>query len=72
MDTSVSWPAALPGAVYPLGSVAFELLTRRPLFESRSEMAMMKMADGVMGGNQTLAVGEIEITSQVSVSFYLE
>lgn len=40
--------------------------------QPRYEMAMMKMADNVMGGNQTLAVGEIEVTANVSVSFILE
>lgn len=32
----------------------------------------LKMADEAFGGNETLAVGEIEITAQVAVSFYLK
>lgn len=40
--------------------------------QPRYEMKMMNVAADAMGGNQTLAVGEIEITSNVSVSFYLE
>lgn len=35
----------------------------------RYEMMAMKMADGLFGGNETLAGGEIEVTSNVSVSF---
>jgi uncharacterized protein YggE len=38
----------------------------------RFEMMAMKMADDVMGGNQTLAAGEIDVTANVSVSFLLE
>lgn len=37
----------------------------------RYEMMAMKMADGLLGGNETLAAGEIEIISNVSVSFLL-
>lgn len=37
----------------------------------RYEMMAMKMADSAFGGNETLAVGEIEITANVSVSFLL-
>lgn len=37
----------------------------------RYEMMAMKMADVAMGGNETLAAGEIEITANVSVSFLL-
>jgi uncharacterized protein YggE len=32
----------------------------------------MKMADSAFGSNETLAVGEIEVTANVSVSFILE
>lgn len=38
----------------------------------RYEMMAMKMADNVFGGNDTLAVGEIDITANVSVSFLLQ
>lgn len=37
----------------------------------RYEMMAMKMADSAFGGNETLAVGEIEVTANVSVSFLL-
>lgn len=37
----------------------------------RYEMMAMKMADNILGGNETLAAGEIEITASVSVSFLL-
>ena len=37
----------------------------------RYEMMAMKMADGILGGNETLAAGEIEVTANVSVSFVL-
>ena len=37
----------------------------------RYEMMAMNMADKAFGGNETLAVGEIEVTSNVSVSFLL-
>ncbi|OYU81751.1 MAG: hypothetical protein CFE23_02375 [Flavobacterium sp. BFFFF1] len=40
----------------------------RPMY---NEMAM-KMADSVMGRNETLAAGEIEITANVSVSYILK
>lgn len=39
----------------------------QPMYANRA----MKMATDMLGGNQTLAVGEIEITSNVSVSFLL-
>lgn len=39
--------------------------------QPRYEMMAMKMADGMLGGNETLAAGEIEITANVSVSFLL-
>ena len=39
--------------------------------QPRYEMKMMNMAADAYGGNQTLAVGEIEITANVAVSFYL-
>ena len=38
----------------------------------RYEMMAMKMVDDAMGGNQTLAAGEIDVTANVSVSFLLE
>jgi uncharacterized protein YggE len=38
--------------------------------QPRYEMAMMKVADGLLG-NQTLAVGELEVSANVSVSFVL-
>ena len=37
----------------------------------RYEMMAMKMADNMLGGNETLAIGEIEISANVSVSFLL-
>ena len=37
----------------------------------RYEMMAMKMADAAMGGNDTLAAGEIEINANVTVSFLL-
>lgn len=37
----------------------------------RYEMMALKMADVAMGGNETLAAGEIEINANVSVSFLL-
>lgn len=37
----------------------------------RYEMMAMKMADGLLGGNDTLAIGEIEVIANVSVSFLL-
>ena len=37
----------------------------------RYEMMAMNMADKAFGGNETLAVGEIEVTANVSVSFLL-
>ena len=37
----------------------------------RYEMMAMKVADGILGGNDTLAIGEIEVTANVSVSFLL-
>lgn len=37
----------------------------------RYEMMAMKMADNILGGTDTLAVGEIEVTANVSVSFLL-
>jgi uncharacterized protein len=37
----------------------------------RYEMMAMKMADSAFSGNETLAVGEIEITANASVSFNL-
>lgn len=40
--------------------------------QPRYEMKVMAMADQAFGGNQTLAVGEIEVTSNVSISFLLE
>jgi len=39
----------------------------RPMYETR----MVKMASDALGANETLAVGEIEITANVSVSFLL-
>ncbi len=40
--------------------------------QPRYQMMEMKMADQAFSGNQTLAVGEIEITAQVTVSFHLK
>ncbi len=40
--------------------------------QPRYAMMAMKMADEAFSGNQTLAVGEIEVTANVSVSFYLQ
>ena len=37
----------------------------------RYEMMAMKMADGILGGNETLAEGEIDVTANVSVSFLI-
>ena len=37
----------------------------------RYEMMAMKMEDSAFGGNETLAVGEIEVTANLSVSFLL-
>lgn len=38
----------------------------------RYEMMAMKMADNILGGEETLAPGEIEVTANVSVSFLLQ
>lgn len=40
----------------------------RPVYEAR----LMAMAKDAVGGNETLAAGEIEITANVNVSFYLK
>ena len=39
--------------------------------QPRYEMMALKMADSAFGGNETLAIGEIDVTANVSVSFIL-
>lgn len=55
------------GAAYTIIDNSQDSFPPRP----RYEMMAMKMADGLLGGNDTLAIGEIEVIANVSVSFLL-
>lgn len=63
----------LAGALGQTVGAAFTINDNSPNYpQPRYEMMAMKMADSAMGGNETLAVGEIEVIANVSVAFHMK